>query len=128
VLINFLPHRKFSLLEQRKAFVQNLALACLLALLTAIGLSQLLAQQLARAEETSLQLRQELKALDAQLTSTGVLQTELKAARIREAVLQQVQTDSAQPAAWLWPLAEQVPDGLYWSSVSQDNPLEFAGF
>jgi type IV pilus assembly protein PilN len=121
MLINFLPHRKFSLLEQRKAFVQNLALACLLALLTAIGLSQLLAQQLARAEETSLQLRQELKALDAQLTSTGVLQTELKAARIREAVLQQVQTDSAQPAAWLWPLAEQVPDGLYWSSVSQDN-------
>jgi type IV pilus assembly protein PilN len=121
MLINFLPHRKFSLLEQRKAFVQNLALACLLALLTAIGLSQLLAQQLARAEETSLQLRQELKALDAQLTSTGVLQTELKAARMREAVLQQVQTDSAQPAAWLWPLAEQVPDGLYWSSVSQDN-------
>jgi len=121
MLINFLPHRKFSLLEQRKAFVQNLALACLLALLTAIGLSQLLAQQLARAEETSLQLRQELKALDAQLTSMGVLQTELKAARMREVVLQQVQTDSAQPAAWLWPLAEQVPDGLYWSSVSQDN-------
>jgi type IV pilus assembly protein PilN len=49
------------------------------------------------------------------------LQTELQATRMREAVLQQVQTDSAQPAAWLWPLAKQVPDGLYWSSVSQDS-------
>ncbi len=121
MLINFLPHRKLSLLQQRKAFVQNMALSCLLALLAALALSQLLAQQLARAEETVLQLRQELKALDAQLKSMAGLQTELQAARMREAVLQQVQTDSAQPAAWLWPLAEQVPDGLYWSSVSQDN-------
>ena len=121
MLINFLPHRQVSLLQQRKAFVQNMALSCLLALLAALALSQLLAQQLARAEETVLQLRQELKALDAQLKSMAGLHTELQAARMREAVLQQVQTDSAQPAAWLWPLAEQVPDGLYWSSVSQDN-------
>jgi Tfp pilus assembly protein PilN len=35
--------------------------------------------------------------------------------------LQQFQTDRAQPAAWLWPLAEQLPDGLYWSAVSQDS-------
>ena len=121
MLINFLPHRKLSLMYQRKAFAQNMALSCLLALLAALALSQLLAQQLAHAEETGLQLRQELKALEAQLTSTGVLQTELKAARISEAVLQQFQPDSAQPAAWLWSLAEQVPDGLYWSSVSQDG-------
>ena len=121
MLINFLPHRQVSLLQQRKAFVQNMALSCLLALLAALALSQLLAQQLAHAEETGLQLRQELKALEAKLTSTGVLQTELKAARMREAVLQQFQTDSAQPAAWLWSLAEQVPDGLYWSAVSQDG-------
>ena len=121
MLINFLPHRQVSLLQQRKAFVQNMALSCLLALLAALALSQLLAQQLAQAEETGLQLRQELKALESKLTSTGVLQTELKAARMREAVLQQFQTDSAQPAAWLWSLAEQVPDGLYWSSVSQDG-------
>ena len=121
MLINFLPHRQVSLLQQRKAFVQNMALSCLLALLAALALSQLLAQQLARAEETVLQLRQELKALDAQLKSMAGLHTELQAARMREAVLQQVQTDSAQPAAWLWPLAEQVPDGLYWSSVSQDS-------
>ena len=121
MLINFLPHRKVSLMQQRRSFVQNMALACLAALLTALGLSQLLAQELARAEDSSLQLRQELKALDAQLKSTAGLQTELKAARMREAVLQQFQTDSAQPAAWLWPLAEQLPDGLYWSAVSQDN-------
>ena len=121
MLINFLPHRQVSLLQQRKAFVQNMALSCLLALLAALALSQLLAHQLANAEETGLQLRQELKALDAQLKSMAGLQTELQAARMREAVLQQVQTDSAQQAAWLWSLAEQVPDGLYWSSVSQDG-------
>ena len=121
MLINFLPHRKVSLMQQRRSFVQNMALACLAALLTALGLSQLLAQELARAQDSSLQLRQELKALDAQLKSTAGLQTELKAARMREAVLQQFQTDSAQPAAWLRPLAEQLPDGLYWSAVSQDN-------
>lgn len=121
MLINFLPHRKLSLMQQRRSFVQNMALACLAALLTALGLSQLLAQDLARAEDSGLQLRQELKALDAQLKSTAGLQTELKAARMREAVLQQFQTDSAQPAAWLWPLAEQLPDGLYWSAVSQDG-------
>ena len=121
MLINFLPHRKLSLMQQRRSFVQNMALACLAALLTALGLSQLLAQDLARAEDRGLQLRQELKALDAQLKSTAGLQTELQATRMREAVLQQFQTDSAQPAAWLWPLAEQVPDGLYWSAVSQDG-------
>ena len=121
MLINFLPHRKVSLMQQRRSFVQNMALACLAALLTALGLSQLLAQELARAQDSSLQLRQELKALEAQLKSTAGLQTELKAARMREAVLQQFQTDSAQPAAWLWPLAGQLPDGLYWSAVSQDN-------
>jgi hypothetical protein len=88
VLINFLPHRQVSLLQQRKAFVQNMALSCLLALLAALALSQLLAQQLAHAEDTGLQLRQELKALDAQLKSMAGLQTELQATRIREAVLQ----------------------------------------
>lgn len=121
MLINFLPHRQVSLLQQRKAFVQNMAVSCLLALLAALALSQLLAQQLAHAEETGLQLRQEQKALDAQLKSMAGLQTELQAARMREAVLQQFQTDSAQPAAWLWSLAEQVPDGLYWSAASQDS-------
>ena len=67
MLINFLPHRKLSLMQQRQSFAQNMALACLAALLTALGLSQLLAQDLARAEDSGLQLRQELKALDAQL-------------------------------------------------------------
>ena len=85
MLINFLPHRKLSLMQQRRSFVQNMALACLAALLTALGLSQLLAQDLARAEDSGLQLRQELKALDAQLKSTAGLQTELKAARMRAA-------------------------------------------
>ena len=85
MLINFLPHRKLSLMQQRRSFVQNMALACLAALLTALGLSQLLAQELARAEDSGLQLRQELKALDAQLKSTAGLQTELKAARMRAA-------------------------------------------
>jgi type IV pilus assembly protein PilN len=121
VLINFLPHRQVSLLQQRKAFVQNIAMACLLALLSALGLSQLLAQELARAEETGQQLRQELKALDAQLKSMAGLQTEFKAARMRESVLQQFQTASAQPAAWLRPLAEQLPEGLYLRAVSQDS-------
>lgn len=121
MLINFLPHRQVSLLQQRKAFVQNIAMACLLALLSALGLSQLLAQELARAEETGQQLRQELKALDAQLKSMAGLQTEFKAARMRESVLQQFQTASAQPAAWLRPLAEQLPEGLYLRAVSQDS-------
>jgi type IV pilus assembly protein PilN len=121
VLINFLPHRKASQLQLRWAFVQNIAMACLLALLSALGLSQLLAQELARAEETDQQLRQELKALDAQLKSMAGLQTEFKAARMRESVLQQFQTASAQPAAWLRPLAEQLPEGLYLSAVSQDS-------
>ena len=121
MLINFLPHRKASQLQLRWAFVQNIAMACLLALLSALGLSQLLAQELARAEETDQQLRQELKALDAQLKSMAGLQTEFKAARMRESVLQQFQTASAQPAAWLRPLAEQLPEGLYLSAVSQDS-------
>ena len=121
MLINFLPHRKASQLQLRWAFVQNIAMACLLALLSALGLSQLLAQELARAEETGQQLRQELKALDAQLKSMAGLQTEFKAARMRESVLQQFQTASAQPAAWLRPLAEQLPEGLYLSAVSKDS-------
>ena len=121
MLINFLPHRKASQLQLRWAFVQNIAMACLLALLSALGLSQLLAQELARAEETDQQLRQELKALDAQLKSMAGLQTEFKAARMRESVLQQFQTASAQPAAWLRPLAEQLPEGLYLSAVSKDS-------
>ena len=111
-------HRKCAPMSSRSESRANWSGGWLLA---ALALSQLLAQQLAHAEETGLQLRQELKALEAQLTSTGVLQTELKAARMREAVLQQFQTDSAQPAAWLWSLAEQVPDGLYWSAASQDS-------
>ena len=121
MLINFLPHRKASQEQLRRAFVQKIALACLLALLSALGLSQLLAQQLARAEETGQQLRQELKTLDTQLKSLSGLQADLKAARIRETVLQEFQTASAQPAFWLQPLAEQLPDGLYLSSASQDG-------
>lgn len=107
--------------QLRRAFVQKIALACLLALLSALGLSQLLAQQLARAEETGQQLRQELKTLDTQPKSLSGLQADLKAARMREAVLQEFQTASAQPAFWLQPLAEQLPDGLYLSSASQDG-------
>ena len=110
MLINFLPHRKLSLMQQRRSFVQNMALACLAALLTALGLSQLLAQDLARAEDSGLQLRQELKALDAQLKSTAGLQAELAEVTMRADNSIELTGESAQKMQKLLDVLEDLDD------------------
>jgi type IV pilus assembly protein PilN len=123
MLINLLPHRSAGLVQQRKAFSYKLLLAGVLALAVAVGLSFTIEQQLNSSTAVRAQLRQELAALDGQLKGMAQLETDISAARLRQSVLQNLQHDSQQPAAWLLALVLRLPEGLHLSAVRQDGRL-----
>ena len=119
MLINLLPHRDISLARRRQAFVRHLLLSGLLALVVVAGWCAFLEQSLADQTESSQQLRQEIKLLDARIQRLAVLQADINALALREAVLQQLQDERQQPADWL-PQLMHLPEGLYLSAVKLD--------
>ena len=66
-------------------------------------------------------LQTEIKRLEAQIKDIATLQEEIAALRARQQAVEDLQADRNMPVHLLNELVKQLPDGVYVTSLKQDN-------
>jgi type IV pilus assembly protein PilN len=66
-------------------------------------------------------LKSEIKKLENEIKEVATLQAEIASLRARQQAVESLQADRNQPVYLLTELVKQLPDGVYVSSMRQDN-------
>ena len=123
ILINLLPHREAARKRRRQNFYVGLGASALVGMLIGGSTfvwyqSQILAQQ-GRNEF----LKVEVKKLETEISEIANLQSEIAALRARQQAVEDLQGDRNLPVHLLNELVRQLPDGVYLTSMKQDNQV-----
>lgn len=121
ILINLLPHREAARKLRRDIFNASLGASALVAGLLA-GLIFLWFQAQISGQQGKNQLLQtEIKKFDEQIKDIAGLEAEITALRARQQAVEDLQADRNLPVHLLTELVKQLPDGVYISSMRQEN-------
>lgn len=121
ILINLLPHREAARKRRRESFYVSLGAAALVGgLLAGAGYLWLQAQIESQQSRNSL-LQAEIKKLDNEIKEISTLQAEIAALRARQQSVENLQGDRNLPVHLLNELVRQLPDGVYFTSMKQEN-------
>jgi len=121
ILINLLPHREAARKRRRETFYVTLVLSALLGVVIAGGVYVWYAAQISDQQGKNLVLHGEIKRLEAQIKDIATLQAEIAALRARQQAVEDLQADRNMPVHLLNELVKQMPDGVYISSLRQEN-------
>ena len=121
ILINLLPYREARRKQRKQAFFSRLALAALVGLL-AIALAWVLLQTLIGNQQSrNSYLQGEIDRLDAQIKDIATLREEIDSLTRRQNAVEALQGERNLPVHVLNELARIAPEGVYFTSVKQDN-------
>jgi type IV pilus assembly protein PilN len=121
ILINLLPYREARRKQRKQAFFSGLALAALVGLL-AIALAWVLLQSLIGNQQSrNSYLQGEIDRLDAQIKDIATLREEIDSLTRRQNAVEALQGERNLPVHVLNELARIAPEGVYFTSVKQDN-------
>jgi type IV pilus assembly protein PilN len=123
ILINLLPHREAARKRRRDAFYATLVLSAIAGVVIAGGIYVWYAAQIAEQQGKNLVLQSEIKRLEGQIKDIASLQTEIAALRARQQAVEDLQADRNMPVHLLNELVKQTPDGVYITSLKQENQL-----
>ena len=123
ILINLLPHREAARKRRREAFFASLGAAAVAGGVIAGLIYGWYAAQIATQQSTNRVLQVEIKKLEDQIKDIATLQQEIAALRARQQAVEDLQADRNMPVHLLNELVRQLPDGVYISSLKQDNQL-----
>jgi type IV pilus assembly protein PilN len=123
ILINLLPHREAARKRKREAFYAALAGSALAGGVIAGAVYLWYAAQISNQQNKNLVLGTENKRLDAQIKDIANLQAEIAALRARQQAVEDLQADRNMPVHLLNELVIQLPDGVYVTSVKQENQI-----
>jgi type IV pilus assembly protein PilN len=123
ILINLLPHREAARKRRREAFYASLMLSALAGVIVAGGIYVWYAAQISDQQGKNLVLSTEIKRLEGQIKDIATLQAEIAALRARQQAVEDLQADRNMPVHLLNELVKQIPDGVYVSSLRQDNQI-----
>lgn len=121
ILINLLPHRELARKRRRDLFNAMAGLAVLIGVLIAGMVSLWLQNELSAQQGRNQVLREEIKRFDGQIKDIANLEEEIAALRARQQAVEDLQADRNLPVHLLSELVRQLPDGVYVSSLRQDN-------
>lgn len=121
ILINLLPHREAARKRRRERFALSLGLSALVGALVAGALY--LAQGAAVASQRARNdiLRSEIGRLDIQIKDIANLRQQITALSARRQAVEDLQADRNMPVHLLLELVRQLPEGVYLTSLKQDN-------
>jgi type IV pilus assembly protein PilN len=125
ILINLLPHREAARKRKREAFYAALAGSAIAGGVIAGGIYLWYAAQISNQQSKNLVLQTENKRLDAQIKDIATLQAEIAALRARQQAVEDLQADRNMPVYLMNELVTQLPDGVYLTTVRQDNQVVF---
>jgi len=121
ILINLLPHREERRRRRKIAFFVGLAFSAVVGL-AVVGAWYLVVEQLVASQQQRNQfLNAEIKKLEVQIKDIATLRAEIGALKSRQRAVEDLQIDRNVPVHILNELVRQTPEGIYLTSVKQDN-------
>lgn len=121
ILINLLPHRVAARKKRQDIFNISLGVSALVGVVIAGAVFLWYQNQIASQANQNLILEGEIKSLDNQINDIAGLEAEIAALRARQQAVEDLQADRNLPVHLLTELVNQLPDGVYISSMKQDN-------
>ncbi|MRD47141.1 PilN domain-containing protein [Caenimonas koreensis] len=123
ILINLLPHREAARKRRRDAFYAALGASALAGGVIAGVIYLWYAAQISSQQSRNTVLQTEIKRLEAQIKDIANLQAEIAALRARQQAVEDLQADRNMPVHLLNELVRQLPDGVYVTSLRQENQV-----
>lgn len=121
ILINLLPHREAARKKRQDVFNLSLAASALIGGLISGMIFLWYQGQIDSQQGRNLILENEIKLLDGQIKDIAGLEAEITALRARQQAVENLQADRNLPVHLLTELVNQLPDGVYISSMKQEN-------
>ena len=123
ILINLLPHREASRKRRKETFYAALGAAALLGGLIAGAAYVWYQAQISGQQSKNTYLQSEIKKLEVDIKEISTLQAEITALRARQQAVEDLQGNRNLPVHLLNELVKQLPDGVYLTSMKQDNQI-----
>ena len=123
ILINLLPHREAARKQKREFFFITLGIAALTGGLVCGGVYSWYQAQISGQRDKNTILKREITKLEGQIKDIAGLQQEIAALRARQSAVEELQGNRNLPVYLLTELVRQLPDGVYITSMKQDNQL-----
>ncbi len=121
ILINLLPHREAARKRRKELFFVSLGISALIGGVIC-GLVYVAYQaQISIQNDKNTFLQAEIKKLENEIKEVSTLQSEIASLRARQQAVESLQADRNMPVYLLTDLVKQLPDGVYVSSMKQDN-------
>jgi type IV pilus assembly protein PilN len=121
ILINLLPHREAARKRRREAFYATLGFSAVLGGLMAVGAFLWFQAEISSQQSRNMLLKTEITKLEAEIKEISTLQSEIAALRARQQAVEDLQGDRNLPVHLLNELVRQLPDGVYITSMKQEN-------
>lgn len=121
ILINLLPHREAARKLRRDIFNASLGASALVGGLIAGIIFLWYQAQISEQQEKNQLLKTEIKRFDEQIKDIAGLESEIAALRARQQAVEDLQADRNLPVHLLTELVKQLPDGVYVTSMRQEN-------
>ena len=123
ILINLLPHLEAARKRRREAFFATLGVSALMGGVIAGAIFLWYAAQISNQQSKNVVLQTEIKRLEGQIKDIAALQEEIAALRARQQAVEDLQADRNLPVHLLNELVRQLPDGVYVTSLKQENQV-----
>ncbi|WP_439517787.1 PilN domain-containing protein [Hydrogenophaga sp.] len=121
ILINLLPHREAARKRQKDQFYVQLVTSFLIGGLISGAILLWYQGQIAAQQDRNTFLQSEIAKLEAEIKDIASLQREIASLRARQTAVENLQGDRNLPVHLLDELVAQLPDGIYLSSMRQEN-------
>ena len=121
IMINLLPHREERRRRKKIAFFAGLGVAAVVGLAIVGGWYVVVQQLTGNQQQRNQFLSAEIKKLEVQIKDIATLRAEIGSLKARQRAVEDLQIDRNVPVHILNELVRQTPEGIYITSVKQDN-------
>lgn len=121
ILINLLPHREARRQRRKVAFFAGLGVAAVVGLAVVGGWYLVVQQFTSNQQQRNQYLSAEIKKLEVQIKDIATLRGEIESLKARQRAVEDLQIDRNVPVHLLNELVRQTPEGIYITSVKQEN-------
>jgi type IV pilus assembly protein PilN len=121
ILINLLPHREIARKRRKELFNVSLGLSVFAGGLLAGMIFLWFQSQISTQQAQNQLLQSEIVKFDLQIKEIAGLESEIAALLARQQAVENLQADRNMPVYLLTELVQQLPDGVYISSLRQEG-------
>jgi len=121
ILINLLPHREAARKRRRETFQAAMLGSALVGLVIAGAIYWWFQMMIEDQQGRNTYLQSEIKVLEGQIKEIATIEEEIAALRARQKAVEDLQSDRNLPVHLLAELVQQLPDGVYITSLKQTN-------